>query len=489
MFRFVIQEHQRQLSRWQKLKDYYMVRNRAEVADTAGAVSVVVPYPRYIVDVILGYYLGDPVKYDTKDERQDQTLNPGAIRATVRNGAVVRASLTDSEIDITPVVSAYNDQTIAEVDAKIGKDMGICGEAYELCYASDDPVPVPKSVEYDPRCAIMVRDTTVEHHKLFFMVYEKRKRVNGEEYYAVRVYTDRTCKTYHSSGTSLMTASFTDVPEEEAPHFFGEVPAIEYQNNAERMGDFEAVLSLIDAYNQLMSDRVTDKNKFIDAILALFGMSLSEDQIAKLKEHKMLDELPIEGRIEYIQKMLDETSVQVLADSISTEIHKQSMTVDMTDENFAGNSSGQALKLKLMTMNMLVKNKIRNFEKGLRKRFEMYNHWLAAQNVMPIVSKNAVEPVFTIAMPINEAEIVQMVTSLQNIVDDETLLNQLWFVKDAKSILEKVKAQKEEKQRAYLDTFGITARNEENIGGDYENIRQKEKEPDAVEAEEGYKEE
>lgn len=482
MFRFVIQEHQKNLSRWQKLKDYYMVRNTVAMPDTTGAESVIVPYPRYIVDVILGYYLGDPVKYDTKDAEQDQTLNPGAIRATVRNGAVVRARELRQEIDIAPVVSAYNDQTIAEVDAKIGKDMGICGEAYELCYASDDPVPIPKSVEYDPRCAIMVRDTTVEHHKLFFMVYEKRKRVNGQEYYAVRVYTDKTCKTYHSSGLSLAEATFHEIAEEKAPHFFGEVPAIEYQNNSERMGDFEAVISLIDAYNKLMSDRVTDKNKFIDSILALFGMALSDEQVDRLKKNKMLDELPIEGRIEYIQKMLDETSVQVLADSLSTEIHKQSMTVDMTDENFAGNSSGQALKLKLMTMNMLVKNKIRNFEKGLRKRFEMYNHWLAAQNVMQIVSKNAVEPVFTIAMPINEAEIVQMVAQLQNIVDDETLLNQLWFVKDAKSIVEKVKEQRAENQAAYLDTFGITSTANENIGNKHRyGIT-----PDDEEEEEGY---
>lgn len=469
MLRHVIREHQRQVSRWDKLLKYYMARNTVPSHDTNGEVKVIADYPKYIVDCILGFYLGDPVKYDTKDAETDQTMNPGAVQATVRNGSVVRyTGAQQDDIDITPVVSAYNDQTIAEVDAVIGKGIGIYGEMYELEYASDDPVPIPKSTARDPRVAIMVRDTSVEHHKLFFLTYEKRRRITGKDYYAVYIYTDKTERLYKSDTINLSTASFLQDPEGERPHYFGEVPAVEYQNNSERLGDFETALSLIDAYNNLLSNRCTDKNKFIDAILALYGMTLTDDQVVRLKEEKMLDQIPTEAKIEYIQKVFDENSVQVLADNLTREIHKQTMTVDMTDEHFSGNSSGQALKLKLLTMNMLVKNKIRNFEKGLRKRFEMYNHWLAVQNVMPVVTKNAVEPVFTVSMPINEAELVTMVKQLQGLVDDETLLNQLWFIKDAASVLAKLKAQKEEEQRSYLDTFGITAMNRENIGNQYE---------------------
>lgn len=468
MLRHIIREHQTLVARWEKLIAYYMAKNTVKSHDTSGEVQVIADYPKYIVDVILGFYLGDPVKYDTKDDEQDQTMNPGAVRATVRNGSVVRFDGPTNEIDITPVVSAYQDQTIAEVDAAIGKGIGIYGEMYELEYASDDAVPIPKSTARDPRVSVMVRDTSVEHHKLFFVTYEKRKRVNGKEYYAVYVYTDQTEKVYRSDTINLQSASFLQDKESERPHYFGEVPAVEYQNNSERLGDFETAISLIDAYNTLMSDRCTDKNKFIDAILALYGMSLTEDQVSRLKNEKMIDQIPVDAKIEYIQKVFDENSVQVLADALTREIHKQTMTVDMTDEQFSGNSSGQALKLKLLTMTMLVKNKIRNFEKGLRKRFEMYNHWLAVQNVMPIVTKNAVEPVFTVSMPINEAELVTMVKQLQGIVDDETLLNQLWFIRDAASVIAKVREQKEENQRAYLDTFGITANHRENIGTDEE---------------------
>ena len=42
----------------------------------------------------------------------------------------------------------------------------------------------------------------------------------------------------------------------------------------------------------------------------------------------------------------------------------------------------------------------------------------------------------------NEAEVVDMVTSLQWIVDDQTLLSQLWFVSDPKEAVDNLRRQK-----------------------------------------------
>ena len=44
-----------------------------------------------------------------------------------------------------------------------------------------------------------------------------------------------------------------------------QVPIVRYKNNDERMGDYERVLTLIDAYDRLQSDRIDDKDQFIDA--------------------------------------------------------------------------------------------------------------------------------------------------------------------------------------------------------------------------------
>ena len=132
----------------------------------------------------------------------------------------------------------------------------------------------------------------------------------------------------------------------------------------------------------------------------------------------------------------------MLADALVREMHKMTLTVDMSDEKFAGNSSGQALKLKLLTMDLLVKGKMRQMEQGLKERFQLYNRWLVTMGEMKPVGVEDVDVVFTVDLPVNEAEVVDMVTSLQGIVDDQTLLSQLWFVSDPKEAVDNLRRQK-----------------------------------------------
>ena len=62
--------------------------------------------------------------------------------------------------------------------------------------------------------------------------------------------------------------------DEQIAHFYGDVPVIEVINNNDRTGDFEKVMTLIDAYNNLESDSMNDFDYFSDAYLFLKGASL-----------------------------------------------------------------------------------------------------------------------------------------------------------------------------------------------------------------------
>ena len=63
---------------------------------------------------------------------------------------------------------------------------------------------------------------------------------------------------------------------------------MEYRNNEEKQGDFEQMIPLIDAYNVLQSDRVNDKEQFVDAFLFLTGIDLDSEQAKKLREERIL---------------------------------------------------------------------------------------------------------------------------------------------------------------------------------------------------------
>lgn len=430
--------------RYTKLERYY--RGNHDIFNgkpKQDEVRVAVNYAKYITDITMGYYLGEPVKYDANRRREAGERMVAAVGAETGEAGLNTAERT---IDISAVQNAYDAQQISQIDSDIGKGMGVMGDCLELCYASDDEVPMPSSAYIDPRNGILVCDASVAHKKLFAVVWERRETTTGGEYYFASIYTDQTVKDYRCD--NLNGAAFVQVGETRE-HFFGAVPVIAYENNRERQGDFEQIISLIDAYNELMSSRLTDKKKFVDALLVFFGMTLRDGDEDKLAREKFLDGAPLDAKVEYIQKTFEENSVQVLADALVREMHKMTMTVDMSDENFSGNASGQALKLKLLTMNLLVKNKMRRMEKGLKERFSLYNHWLNLRGDMDLVGVNDIDVVFTVALPINESEVVQMVTSLQGIVDDQTLLSQLWFIRDPAEAADAIRRQKDENAQRY----------------------------------------
>lgn len=225
--------------------------------------------------------------------------------------------------------------------------------------------------------------------------------------------------------------------DSEQPHIFGDVPLIEYRNNPNRMGDFERVISLIDAYNLLQSDRINDKEQLVDAILCIYNMDFTGEQLTSLKQNRVIAGIPSDGKVEYLTKSLNEAEVDVLRKNIENDIHKISMTPNMSDENFVGNSSGVAIRYKLLAFEQNIKNKERYLEKGLMERFRLYNNILITKSQMPsVVPTEEVDVIFKRNLPSNDYEISQMIMNLLDVVDKETLISQLSFIKDAKEIAE-----------------------------------------------------
>jgi SPP1 family phage portal protein len=243
---------------------------------------------------------------------------------------------------------------------------------------------------------------------------------------------------------------------EETDHFFGGVPVVEYLNNDEAQGDFEQQVSLIDAYNTLQSDRVNDKEQLIDAILVIINAHLGNDEMKLLKEQRGI-ELPEGSDAKYLIKQLVETEVEVLKKAIADDIHKFSMVPNLTDEEFAGNLSGVAIRYKLFGFGQLIKDKEAGFESGLMERFKLYNFYLNVKNHMPIIPTTDVEAVFSRNLPVNENELAQMGATLKDTLSDEsiiTLLAPLLSSLDPKEEIEKLKAQRAEAVKNAQTAFG-----------------------------------
>lgn len=351
-----IENHKVLVSRYEHLNNYYdgehAILNRTFDNPNIPNNKLVCNHAEYISDMAVGYVFGCPVSYTGQDAEELNTI------------------FTDIDED------SHNNE--------LASDISIMGVGYELIYMNDDEVPYPELAASSPLNTFLVADTTVKHKPMFAVTYlEKRDIDDTLKGYDVNVYTENEIIHYFFQDLSSKTPNEV----ERMQHYFGDVPVIEYQNNKKLTGDFEGVITLIDAYNKLQSDRVNDKEQLVDAFLVIVGQSLGDtkDEVSEtvkyLMENKII-ELDAEGDAKWLVKQLNETETEVLKKAIKEDIHEFSKVPCLTDENFVGNASGVAMKYKLLGFEQLGKTKERYFKKGIRQRLKLMS------NISNIKAKN-----------------------------------------------------------------------------------------------------
>ncbi len=397
----LIARHQSEQGRLTMLKNYYdgnhKIKERQRLSSSASNNRLVCNHAKYIVDMIKSYLVGNPVSY-----------------------------ACSAGYDIEAVKNCYLVQDIAHTDCELEKQMSIYGRSYEMIFANEKSEP--RSVCLSPMNTFVVYGTSVDENPLFGVHYYKRFDINGKSVGVSCIVCDKekfyTFENETDSFNNMKLVSNTQ-------HYFGDVPILEYRNNEEMQGDFEQLISLIDAYNVLQSDRVNDKEQFVDAFLFLTGIDIDSEQAKQLKEERIL--MGYDGaEAKYLSKVMSENDIKVLRDNLKQDIHRFSMVPDLSDEYFGGNISGVAIKYKLMGFEQHIRNKERYFSKILKKRFEIYNRFLTLRGSMKYVPVHRVDIVFTRNMPVNELEISQMINNLSGIATSETLLSQLSFITDPK---------------------------------------------------------
>ena len=228
---------------------------------------------------------------------------------------------------------------------------------------------------------------------------------------------------------------------EEYPHYFSMVPVAIFKNNEEESGDFEQVISLIDAYDKMESDSLNDFEYFVDAYLALYGFTADAEDIAQMKENRVL--LMDEGTsAEWLIKQTSDAYVENMKNRLDKDIHKFAKCPNMSDEEFASNASGIAIKFKLLGTENLVSIKERKFKRGLQQRLELMS--MINSVLREGFDWRAIDIVFTRNIPSNDTDIANMVNTLKDIVSEETLLAQIPFIEDVQTELEKLKKEREE---------------------------------------------
>ena len=361
-------------------------------------------YASYITDTLVGYFIGEPISYTSNDDVLLQDLS---------------------------MIFEYNDE--ADENAELAKNASIYGVAYEMLYLSEEDKMI-RFKALNPKEIIPIFDKTVEQNLMSVIrYYEDYNVVDDKTYTLVEVIDNTMVRRYKMDNSFLLL--------EEYPHYFGMVPVAIYKNNEEERGDFENVISLIDAYDKMESDTLNDFEYFVDAYLALYGFTAEPEDVARMKENRIL--LMDEGTsAEWLIKQTSDTYVENMKNRLDADIHKFAKCPNMSDKEFASNASGVAIKFKLLGTENLVSIKERKFKRGLQQRLELMS--MINSVLREGFDWRAIDIIFTRNVPSNDSDIANMVNTLKDIVSEETLLAQIPFVENVQDELERLKQEREE---------------------------------------------
>lgn len=391
-------------NRYKKLKDAYEsdheILHESPKPKWKPDNRIVVNFPKYIVDTMNGFFIGNPIKTTCDD----------AMAA-----------------EFVEFIDQYNDQD--DNNAELSKICNIYGNGFEMYYTDENS---KLCITYlTPIEAFMIYDDSIIERPRYF----------------VRRYTDSENVEYGSISDASTVRYFrisggVQWIDEEA-HNFDDVPATEFVANAERQGIFEPVMTMVNAYNKAISEKANDVDYFADAYLKILGPLVDNEDIIAIRDNRVINfpgEDAMKLIVEFMDKPNNDASQENLLNRLERLIFQISMVANISDENF-GASSGIALKYKLQAMSNLEKTLERKFTSGMNRRYKLlFNH--PACNC----SKDAwvkLHYTFTPNFPANLLEEAQIAAQMEGITSQETQLKVMSIVDNVQEEMDRIKEENE----------------------------------------------
>lgn len=406
----------------QKWDNYYkgkhLILNKFYADESKPCNRIVTNFCKIIADTYNGYICGKPVTYTSNNDITD-------VQETIN----------------------YNDDNSENISWCM--NALIYGIAYELQWIDKDAQV--RYAQVSPLSAFPIYDNTLDCELLNFVRWYKADNFDDmSDEYILEVYSASDIKRYKTNG---LMSSFTEI--ETITHHFRDVPVSVFRLNEAAESIFHNIITLNDAYNELQSSEIDDFNAWVDAYLTLIGVDADSEDIASMKENRVLI-LPEGASANWLVKNANDTQIVNMLENIKKNIFKVTAAPDMADDNFLA-QSGTALAYKLVGFENVASGIVARFTKAIQRRIELIC------NILNLKSSEAVwrdiNINFVRNLPINITETIQLVNSLKGLVSDKTLLSQLPFIDDIDSELEALEAQKARNMALY--TFGNETHNHE----------------------------
>lgn len=232
----------------------------------------------------VGYLLGEPLQY---------------------------VSRSSDDKAVTDKITQLNEYMYSEDKASKDKELAdwftICGTSYRMILpikdgsADDSPFRI---YTLDPRQTFVVYHNGLGNKPVMGVKFVKR----SDETIVYSIYTETD---YYEI--------VNDAIVECKPHILHSIPIIEYPANSARLGAFEVVIPLLDAYNLTISDRLNGLEQFVQSLIKFVNVDITPEDFERLKDlggikFKSTSENPAD--VDYLTPELNQTNTQTILDDI-----------------------------------------------------------------------------------------------------------------------------------------------------------------------------
>lgn len=271
---------------WQYYKGNQPILNRVKEIRPEINNKIAVNVANEIVSFKVGYQVGEPIQYIARTDK-----------SSIMNGVMKLNDFMFAED------KASQDQEIVEWQT-------ICGTAYRMVLpdASGDEDESPFEIyTTEPEDTFVAYTTDLGNRPIMGAI---RRKHNGQTEWSV--YTE-----------NMFYLIREGEIQESQPHAYGMVPIFEYPANHARLGAFEIVLPLLDALNNVMSNRMDGVEQEIQAFIKFINCDIDEEDFKALKELGAIKVKSVQGQsadVDVVKTELNQDQTQTLKDDIYQSI-------------------------------------------------------------------------------------------------------------------------------------------------------------------------
>lgn len=263
------------------------------------------------------YYKGDqPVLYRTK------ILNEDILNKVVENHAyeIVQFKVGQTYGEPIQFISRKDDEAInkavdmlndfmadankQEKDIKAGEWQSATGTSFKAIQPKDNS-DIPFRI---------VAPTPMNT----FVIYNENTE---EPILAVQEIKDEDGNWYKKAFSDTMSFRIVDSKVVESKlHTYGAIPIVEFPNNHERISDIELVIGMLDAINNMQSNRMDGIEQFVQSWIKFVNCEVDEEQFKKMKMNRALVVKSInkdnKSDVDIMTQELNQTQCQVAKDDL-----------------------------------------------------------------------------------------------------------------------------------------------------------------------------